>query len=756
MSPAPAVAAPGTVRQRRQATGGASDRSWLADAWRRDDGFLAPPARRRLARRTANALPGVVILLGVAGVIRGAFAPAGGVGRWPLLGIVAATAATCVVRAIRRSTEGHPIRVPEELELGAVLVVWAAALAQLASPGNVEGPLFPLVYLTVAVAVAFLSIGVGLGLVALAGALQVATWWSAGATPGDFPALLARVGFILLFAVLYHAVMWTRLAAARRAEREAVDGRLREVDERAREIRLLSPRAADREGAGETEQVRVRAAAVQVEAAMSGVMEVAEAALRSHTCALFLLSPDGSTLRLRECRSASDHVTRAPIPSGEGVLGTVLSRGAPLRLHGDLRSATCYDDGTRPRALLAAPLLERRGGHVRGVLLADRIEDRPFDEADEKLLLRVAGELLRAVESERILLGLQAQRDEQELFYGAIEVLNRKSKTQEVLDAAIEVVARIVPLDFGAITLHEPEEASQPHRIVKAVASSPDGLRSTELEGRRFAAETGLVASAVRHGASLPGAGERVDRLRIFDEGTRLQGLGAVRVFPLQSGAHVLGTLVAGSRLVNAFDGDAARRLEVIAMQVADALLRARLLEQTERLASTDGLTGLSNHRTFQARIDDQLRLARRYGQQMSVVICDVDRFKSVNDTHGHPVGDLVLRGLARVLSSEARETDLVARYGGEEFAIVMPETDGAGAQVIAERIRTRLQGTCFPTGAGQLQVTLSLGIATFPEDGTEKARLIEVADRCLYQAKRSGRNRSIRARDLSAGRTPC
>jgi len=360
------------------------------------------------------------------------------------------------------------------------------------------------------------------------------------------------------------------------------------------------------------------------------------------------------------------------------------------------------------------------------------------------------------VDSERILLGLQASRDEKDLFYAAIEQLNRKSKTQEVLDAAIDVAARIVQLDFGAVTLFEPEEARRPHRIVKAVTSSPEGWQPSELEGRRFSAQTGLVAWAVRHGSSLPSPGDRVDRARVFDEATRLKGLGAIRVFPLKSGEQTLGTLVVGSRRREVFGGEAARQLEVIAMQVADALLRARLFEQTERLASTDGLTGVQNHRTFQARLDEQVAFAQRYGKQLSVVLCDVDRFKLVNDTHGHPVGDLVLRGVARVISGEARATDLVARYGGEEFAVIMPETDGAGALVIAERIRARLEATTFPTELGALRVTLSLGIATFPGDGKEKSRLVEVADACLYHAKRSGRNRSARSSDLSAGRTPC
>jgi two-component system, cell cycle response regulator len=179
-------------------------------------------------------------------------------------------------------------------------------------------------------------------------------------------------------------------------------------------------------------------------------------------------------------------------------------------------------------------------------------------------------------------------------------------------------------------------------------------------------------------------------------------------------------------------------------MQAAESIYRARLFEQTERLATTDGLTGLLNHRALQARLDEQLAQAQRYGKRLSLILCDIDHFKSVNDTHGHPAGDLVLKGVARTLARDARATDVVARYGGEEFAVVMPETDAAGGLAIAERIRERIAALSFETGQGTLRVTMSLGVATFPDDGPKKATLVERADGCLYHAKRSGRNRSV------------
>jgi diguanylate cyclase (GGDEF)-like protein len=224
-----------------------------------------------------------------------------------------------------------------------------------------------------------------------------------------------------------------------------------------------------------------------------------------------------------------------------------------------------------------------------------------------------------------------------------------------------------------------------------------------------------------------------------------------LKIFPLVAGSRILGTLVAGSRKKAAFDSDELRMLEVIAIQAAQAVLRAQLYEQMERMATTDGLTGLTNHRTFQARFDEALATARRYNRKLSLILTDVDHFKSVNDTYGHPTGDQVLKGVARILKETARDTDVVARYGGEEFAIVMPETDAKGALVIAERIRERVMQELFQTELGPLRVTLSLGVATFPESSQEKQGLIDLADQCLYFAKRHGRNQSVTVAQLKA-----
>jgi diguanylate cyclase (GGDEF)-like protein len=339
---------------------------------------------------------------------------------------------------------------------------------------------------------------------------------------------------------------------------------------------------------------------------------------------------------------------------------------------------------------------------------------------------------------------LRRARDEKKRFFDALERLNRITKPFEVFDTTLELAQVLAGADVAALTLHEDRGARRYHKVVRALG---EPCFVGAVDGREWADDLGgLVASSVRLGSSLPGKELDLARTPIFDPEARWKGINSLRVLPLRSAEQVLGTLVVGTRRPGAYGSDLTRQLEVIAMQAAESILRARLFDATELLATTDGLTGLVNHRTFQARLDEQLALAQRYGKRAALLIGDIDHFKLVNDTYGHPVGDVVLRGVAQTLAREARTTDLAARYGGEEFAILMPETDTAGALVIAERIRERVAAEVFETEQGPLRVTLSLGVAGYPDDADRRASLVERADACLYQAKRAGRNRTVAA----------
>jgi diguanylate cyclase (GGDEF)-like protein len=181
------------------------------------------------------------------------------------------------------------------------------------------------------------------------------------------------------------------------------------------------------------------------------------------------------------------------------------------------------------------------------------------------------------------------------------------------------------------------------------------------------------------------------------------------------------------------------RRIGVYARSLEQAELRG---EEMARLAATDPLTGLMNRRAFFEAADRIASLARRHGDPTSVASIDIDRFKRINDEHGHAVGDAAIRALADACRAEARDSDLVARFGGEEFVLLLPRTSAESAALLAERLRRRIEATPVEAGGAAFRMTVSIGCASLEpgDDGVERA--IDRADRALYEAKESGRNR--------------
>jgi two-component system, cell cycle response regulator len=188
---------------------------------------------------------------------------------------------------------------------------------------------------------------------------------------------------------------------------------------------------------------------------------------------------------------------------------------------------------------------------------------------------------------------------------------------------------------------------------------------------------------------------------------------------------------------------------ERFAGHAAMAMRNANLLERMQQMAVTDGLTELANRRSFDRSLDRELTRANRTDGRLSVVLLDIDHFKNLNDTHGHVVGDAVLRQVAAALRECGREYDTVARYGGEEFAAVLPGCSSALALQVAERLRRAVEeaGTDVP-------VTASAGVATYPYDGVDAGSLLQAADEALYASKRSGRNTVRSAEQARATQT--
>jgi diguanylate cyclase (GGDEF)-like protein len=184
-------------------------------------------------------------------------------------------------------------------------------------------------------------------------------------------------------------------------------------------------------------------------------------------------------------------------------------------------------------------------------------------------------------------------------------------------------------------------------------------------------------------------------------------------------------------------------RMKLLQDELVEANDRLRHVnDRLQELSMTDPLTGIYNRLYFHKRFRYEFQRAARYQTPLTLLMLDLDHFKKINDTYGHPFGDHVLKQASRVLVDSLRQVDLVARYGGEEIIIVCPETDAAGAKIVAERLRTNVEKMDCVVDDIKSKVTVSIGVAIFPGDGiTSEEELLQLADEALYRAKQAGRN---------------
>jgi diguanylate cyclase (GGDEF)-like protein len=341
--------------------------------------------------------------------------------------------------------------------------------------------------------------------------------------------------------------------------------------------------------------------------------------------------------------------------------------------------------------------------------------------------------------------------------------LSNELKTHLTLEHLVQSIVHAVHLSLGyrivILSLYEPSEnvlerraqmgfddalpGAPPRRVLRDEVARWFGERYrisksyfvSHLDRQETGEDTGKIDRR-RRGAA-PGAWHVNDLLFV----------------PLTSGDQLVGVLQVDqprSGLVPRLED--VQALEIFANQAVTAIQSARAYETTRQMSVRDSLTEAFNHRYFQETLSRELARHERSGQTLALVMLDIDDFKKINDRWGHPVGDIVLRGLVEELTKGVREMDTVARYGGEEFALIFPETTPAKAWVVADRLRKRVASRLFaaPQVEQALAVTISLGLATYPEDGSTKRLLIERADQALYQAKRSGKNCLVTAASLA------
>jgi diguanylate cyclase (GGDEF)-like protein len=425
----------------------------------------------------------------------------------------------------------------------------------------------------------------------------------------------------------------------------------------------------------------------------------------------------------------------APDPTAAVETVTTLSDDARrgLRLFGELAGN---------QEALVVPLV--RGERNAGYLVTGIAAGYRLPQQDVELLQTIATEMALMIENAdlRKKTELQAHRLDQAII--ALEKISQALTavtvgTDNLLRAVAHATAEILDAPYASLHLRKPAWRQQFNDVI---------VGST----------TRREMAAVRQSGDL--ASKRVERpeqvleLDLVDEqgeplsAARRVGLQRAIAVPMCLAGEIVGVLVIHLRSPRTLERSEVRVLQTLANQAVIAIENAAAYEHTKQLATTDAMTGVANHRELEAYLDRELQRSRKTREPLALIMCDLDHFKEINDTVGHPAGDAVLRHLTRqILVPAVRPRDLVARYGGDEFVLVLRGADSRAALAIAERIRRTIGGQAvLLDGKAVSNLSLSLGIAVFPRDGDTREALVQAADQALYVAKRTGRNRVVRS----------
>lgn len=461
---------------------------------------------------------------------------------------------------------------------------------------------------------------------------------------------------------------------------------------------------------------------------------------------LFLRNEGQSSLELRAGRNAMGQDLKEVTGYSTTVVEQARATREPLVVAGSedramlgSASAVAHD----LRSMMAAPLLHR--DQVMGVVYLDnRVARGIFTQEDGQILAAMASHIAIALDTARSVqleLHLEAERRQRGLADGLREISQGLSSTLdrlEVMRRLMHSVRALVPFDRALALMVEGTISDPPETVLVPLT----GLGYESL-GKRWPVQPGDLLSETFLSGRLLELPDVVHEPR-FEHPAPADPLArSLMAVPLQGYQERVGVLLLERVEVNPFTPNEQSLVLAVAEQAGIALQNARLYGEVQRLATTDELTGLNNRRQILTLGEAELTRARRYGKPLSALMIDIDHFKTFNDRFGHSVGDEVLRRVAERARNALRTLDVIGRYGGEEFACLLPETPLDGAVLVAERLRQAVSKATLPSAAGELSVTISLGVAELGY-GESLAGMLNRADEALYQAKEEGRNRVV------------
>jgi diguanylate cyclase (GGDEF)-like protein len=377
------------------------------------------------------------------------------------------------------------------------------------------------------------------------------------------------------------------------------------------------------------------------------------------------------------------------------------------------------------------PIISRR--RIIGILaLGEKMVKAKYTREEISLSERAVNDVATSLEKEYLADQLKKREKELSIINTLAGVISSSLNIQEVYEAFVKELKRVVEADFTAIALVEENEI-----YFSAL--------STEVGSAWHTGQKIPISDTATEWVFLnkkPYYEKNLYKTKQFRSGEEFinRGIQSLSYLPLINKGEVIGVLILGSKKPEAYSAEQITLLERLSAQIAAPIENSRLYAKTEAIARVDAITGLFNRRHFDERLREEIIRRTNYGDTFSLILIDMDNFKKYNDTFGHMAGDRILVLAARLIEGSIRSSDIAFRYGGDEFVIILPNASALDAFSVAERIREKI---ACEMAVKQLDLSVSIGVASWPGDGSTLDELCYAADMALYYAKHTGQNRT-------------
>ena len=387
-----------------------------------------------------------------------------------------------------------------------------------------------------------------------------------------------------------------------------------------------------------------------------------------------------------------------------------------------------------------------KGDELTGlVAIGSRENNQPFDVGDQYFLQQLCAHAAVCMNTCRLYGKRQEEKDDLNktiqnlsLLYSIGKAMNYISDLKNLLQFILGQAVEVTAAEKGSLMLYDLETDRLNIRVLAGMEDTAfqEKVNNNEIECRSFKPGEGLAGRVYMTAQPIVVNNIKEDDVFIDSENSYVRSIACI---PMIVYNEVIGVInVTNKQHGKEFTDEDVEMLKAVADQAAVAINKAQLWD----MAVTDSLTGLYVRRYFMVKLHEELHRAERYKNILSIVMADLDRFKNINDTYGHDTGDRVLKAIGKFLQQNIRDVDVVARYGGEEFVLMIPEAAKDAARSLSERLRKNLSEMKFENLP---PITISLGIATYPNDGKDAEDLIKKADAAMYAAKRAGRNQVVK-----------